>query len=121
MEQICKSDYQDVYRIKDGVLLVINKFKRMTINGKIAFVGYIGQTKNYAKGCKGLSVLKADFYYGYLNTTFRAGQVLYDGYPVELTDSKEWTYQIKTTGDSFSGNLEEMSWLIAQITKLFNY
>lgn len=121
MEQICKSDYQDIHRIKDGVLLVVNKFKRITINGKIAFAGYIGQTKNYAKGCKGLSVLKEDCYYGHLNTTFRAGQVLYNGYPVELVDSKEWTYQIKTTGDSFSGSLKEMFWLINQIIKIFNY
>ena len=27
MEVVCQCDYQDIYRIKDGVLLIINKFK----------------------------------------------------------------------------------------------
>lgn len=27
MQTLCESEYQDIYRIKDGVLLVVNKFK----------------------------------------------------------------------------------------------
>lgn len=27
MEILCKSEYQNVYRVKDGVLFVVNKFK----------------------------------------------------------------------------------------------
>lgn len=27
MEVLCKSDYQDLYRVMDGVLLVVNKFR----------------------------------------------------------------------------------------------
>ena len=33
MEILANTEYQDVYRIKDGVLLIINKFKPIKIEG----------------------------------------------------------------------------------------
>lgn len=118
MEILCQSDYQDVYRVKDGVLLTVNKFKRIpNINGRAVVLSYFGRQEQYAEGCHPeLKVLTEDFYYGYFNTTFYAGQVLYRGYAVERVDNQEeWEYQIHTFGDSFSAKFGDMLMLLTSI------
>lgn len=118
MEVVCKSDYQDIYRVKDGVLLVINKFKRVKQeNGLYRYIA-CNRYKRYAKGCQSsLCVLTEDYisdtYYDY--EVFHAGQVIYEGYPVELVDKSEWNFQIKTTGDALSGDIGTITMLLNEI------
>lgn len=131
MEVICQCDYQDIYRIKDGVLLIINKFKYVTDTEGYRYVHLFdinrSNSKTYAKGCqKSLKILTKAYRYSsrklYSNQKSEdvvpAGTVIYNGYPVKKVDSNEWTYQIKTTGEFFSGNKSNILDLIYQITRL---
>lgn len=112
METLFKSEYQDVYRIKSGVLLVINKFKIVSND----FISIYSKNRPYNKYSKDLRILTADYYYSPTQKTYKAGQVTYNSYPVKLINNKrEWNFQIKTTGDAFSGTFEEITFLIKNI------
>lgn len=117
MEVVCKSDYQDIYRVKDGVLLVINKFRYITDEeGRTNFIGYSMRNKRYTKGCQSsLCILRDDYNDTWHGKTYHAGQVIYDGYPVELVDKSEWNFQIKTTGDALSGDIGTITMLLNEI------
>lgn len=105
MEVLANTEYQDVYRIVDGVLLIVNKFKRIIYDEDKYFgVSFSkSKVKSYNKGCqKWLKVLKEDYYDEYSNISVPKGTVLYQDYPVELTTKPEnYIYEIKTTGDAF--------------------
>lgn len=119
MQTLCKSDYQDVYRIKDGVILLVNKFDYIHDNDGYRRCFY-PTTKNsitYASGCRDLKKV-TDRIEGYNKTYAEVGQVLYHGYPVKLIPKKNWDYQIKITGDMFSGNSKEMIDYIDDIVKI---
>ena len=105
MEVLANTEYQDVYRIVDGVLLIVNKFKRIIYDEDKYFKVFSSKAKlkSYNKGCqKWLKVLKEDYYDTYSNITVPKGTVLYQDYPIEL--SNVYKYEVKTTGTSFSGN-----------------
>ena len=122
MEILCKSDYQDLYRIKDGVLLVVNKFDyKRTDEGRVIHVYDRDRktVKKYNDGCQDqLKVLKREYECTYEQCVLEAGTVLYNGYAVELTSKENWYYQIKTTGDLFSGNQVDILELIDEVKKL---
>ena len=110
MEVVCKSDYQDIYRVKDGVLLVINKFEQVSGH-------YLGSAKckRYTYGCQdSLKVLTHDYerQYDDYHIEYKAGQVVYHRYPVELTSKDKWDFQVKTTGTALSGNIGEITMLL---------
>ncbi|MBR5604231.1 MAG: hypothetical protein IKW51_08480 [Bacteroidales bacterium] len=117
MELVCQTEYQDVYRVKNGVLLVINKFKDIVDkNGRRDFISSYSKNRPYHKHSKDLRVLTADYYYSPTHKTYKAGQVIYCGCHVELIDNKEeWVFQIKTTGDALSGTFNEIASLIMNI------
>lgn len=117
MEVLFESEYQDVYRVKSGVLLVINKFKTMVNkDGRRDYISVYSKHRPYHKHSKDLRILTADHYHSPTRTTYKSGQVVYNGYPVELLDNKEeWTFQIKTTGDALSGTFNEIASLIMNI------
>lgn len=105
MEVLANTEYQDVYRIVDGVLLIVNKFKRIIYDeDKYFSVSFSkAKLKSYNKCCqKWLKVLKEDYCDAYSNITVPKGTVLYQDYPIEL--SNVYKYEVKTTGTSFSGN-----------------
>lgn len=120
IEILCKSDYQDVYRIKDGVLLVVNKFKyKIDENGwRISCYYSDAKRKKYCKGCKSLMILTEDYYILRNDFVLKAGTVFYNGCVVELAPKEEWNYQIKTTGDLFSGTSEEVLKYIEEIINI---
>lgn len=53
----------------------------------------------------------------YENIIVPSGTILYYGRPVEIVDKSEWNYQIKTTGEAFSGNLNNILKLINDISE----
>ena len=120
MEVLCKSDYQDVYRIKDGVLLVVNKFKYIYRADGYRMIAYANRTnsKTYQKGCKDLKVLTKRHLGKCPDKNLEIGQVIYHYYPVELAPKEEWNYQIKTTGNLFSGTSEEVLKYIEDIINI---
>lgn len=99
IEILAETDYQDLYRISDGVLLVINKFKRIEYPYEPYFHVYTSDAKykSYNKGCqKWLKVLKEDYKNKYNDIVVPKGTILYMDYPVESTSNKaDWTYEIK--------------------------
>lgn len=121
VEILAETKYQDLYRITDGVLLVVNKFKPIDY-GEDKYVSlYDPKVKSYNKGCqKHLKILKEDYYSKYEDVTVSQGTVLYYGRPVELARKDEWNYQIKTTGESLSGSLDEVTELLTSIIKIID-
>ena len=108
MEVLSNTEYQDVYRIVDGVLLIVNKFKRIIYDEDKHFRVYTSKAKlkSYNKGCqKWLKVLKEDYKNKYNNIVVTKGTILYMDYPVESTSNKaDWTYEIKTTASCLGGD-----------------
>lgn len=124
MEVLANTEYQDVYRIVDGVLLIVNKFKRIIYDEDKYFRVYFSKAKvkSYDKGCqKWLKVLKEDYYDEYSNITVPKGTVLYQDYPVESTTKPEnYIYEIKTTGSAFGGSYNEVMHMINNIRKIMD-
>lgn len=124
MEVLANTEYQDVYRIVDGVLLIVNKFKRIIYDEDKYFgVSFCkAKFKSYNKGCqKWLKVLKEDYHDEYSNISVPKGTVLYQYYPVELTIKPEnYIYEIKTTGDAFGGDYNEVMDMIKNIREVMD-
>lgn len=124
MEVLANTEYQDVYRIVDGVLLIVNKFKRIIYDEDKYFRVSFSKAKfkSYDKGCqKWLKVLKEDYHDEYSNISVPKGTVLYHGYPVEPTTKPEnYIYKIKTTGDAFSGDYSEVMDMIKIIREVMD-
>ena len=121
MQIVIETEYQDIYRIADGVLFVVNKF--IPINYYPKFSGKIylhtPKTGRYNKKCQNyLTVLKEDFVYSRWDQsiTIPKGTILYRGLSVQATtDDMDFTYQIKTTGDAFSG---DALWMENAVSKI---
>lgn len=127
MEVLANTEYQDVYRIVDGVLLIVNKFLYKDYSKKtkrIVKVDDIGRDncKTYHKGCQScLKELKRDYLDSYATVTIPKGTVLYQYYPVESTNKPEnYIYEIKTTGDAFGGDYNEVMDMIKNICEVMD-
>lgn len=82
MEIVAQTDYQDVYRITDGVLLVVNKFISIDYSDKtkeyIRVYMSKAKYKSYNKNCQTwLKVLKEDYVYEYCPVIIPKGTVTY--------------------------------------------
>lgn len=125
MEVLAETEYQDVYRICDGVLLIVNKF---------LYKDYSDQTdrsveihsdgrkfcKTYNKNCQSwLKELKKDYFDGYANVTLLKGTVVYRGYPITSTNNPEnYEYEIKTTGSALGGDYTELNEYLSEIIQI---
>lgn len=118
MYLLVNTEYQDIYRVTDGVLLVVNKF--VPINYKCGgnyFVRCSEKQKKYHKTCqKWLKVLTEDYYDKYQDITVPKGTVTYIDRPVIATDNKfDWTYEVKTTGNALGGDFYIIENLLSNI------
>jgi hypothetical protein len=124
VEVLAQTDYQDLYRISDGVLLVINKFKPIDYTDKTTRYVRVwfpdAKYKTYNKGCqKDLKELKEDYYDKYCTLIIKKGTVLYGGTPVIKTGNKEnWTYEEKTTASSLGGNFGIVEDMLSTILRI---
>lgn len=126
MEVVAKTEYQDIYRITYGVLLIVDKFVFDRQYGRYCrLYGRDTKTKSYAKGTD-LKILKIDTVHheGYGDDskayTVPKNTILYYGSPVKLANKSEWNFKIKTTGESFSGDINEINKLIDEIKSIIN-
>lgn len=114
MEIVAQTDYQDIYRITDGVLFIVNKFIPVDYSDQTKEFVHVYQTKakykSYNKNCQNwLKVLKEDYEYEYCPVIIVKGTVTYMDVPVICTNDKDkWKYELKTTGTAFSGNYDTM-------------
>ena len=121
MEIVAQTDYQDIYRITDGVLFIVNKFISIDysnlIDERIHIYRKEAKYKSYNKNCQNwLKVLKKDYKYEYYPIIIPKGTVTYMDIPVICTNDKDkWKYELKTTGSCFSGNYDKMLDLITEV------
>ena len=119
MEVLAQTEYQDLYRVTDGVLLVVNKFVTIEYENEKHFTASRSKAKQgkYNKGCQDwLKILKADYYDEYSKITVPKGTVTYIDRPVIPTDNQsDWTYEVKTTGSALSGNYSRIKNLLSDI------
>lgn len=114
MEIVAQTDYQDIYRITYGVLLIINKFESIDYTDKtkeyVCVHNSMAKYKSYNKNCQTwLKVLKEDYEYEYCPVVIPKGTVTYMDIPVMCTNDKDkWKYELKTTGTAFSGTYDTM-------------
>lgn len=119
MEVLAKTEYQDLYRVTDGVLLVVNKFVPIEYENDKYFTVYRGKVKQgkYNKGCQDLlKVLKEDYHDEYSGITVPKGTVTYIDRPVVSTNNQsDWKYEVKTTGNALSGDFNIIEMLLSSI------
>ena len=119
LEILAKTEYQDLYRVTDGVLLVVNKFIPIEYENEKYFTVYREKVKQgkYNKGCQDwLKVLKEDYYDEYRSITVPKGTVTYIDRPVVPTDNQsDWKYEVKTTGSALSGDFDMIEMLLSSI------
>lgn len=121
MEVVAQTDYQDIYRITDGVLLIVNKFIPIDYSDETKEYVYVHKSKakykSYNQNCQvWLKVLKEDYVYEYCPVIIPKGTVIYMNIPVICTnDQDEWKYELKTTGTAFSGTYDTMQGMLDNI------
>ena len=121
MEIVAQTDYQDIYRITDGVLLVVNKFISIDYSDETKEYIRVHMSKakyrSYNTNCQTwLKVLTEDYVYKYCPVVVPKGTVLYMGIPVICTnDQDKWNYELKTTGTAFSGTYDTMQEMLDNI------
>lgn len=114
MEIVAQTDYQDIYRITDGVLLVVNKFIPIDYSDQTKEYIHVYMSevkyKSYNKNCQNyLKVLKENYESKYCPVIVPKGTVTYMDIPVISTKDKDkWKYELKTTGTAFSGDCKTM-------------
>lgn len=119
MEVVVQTDYQDIYRITDGVLFIVNKFIPVDYSNDTPKKIYLYQSdmkyRLYNKFCqKRLKVLKEDYKNKYCPVVIPKGTVMYMNTPVICTNDKDkWKYELKTTGTAFS-------WTYGEILKMLD-
>ena len=91
MEIVAQTDYQDVYRITDGVLFIVNKFIPIDYSDETKEYIRVYRTKakykSYNKNCQTLlQVLKEDYVYKYCPVVVPKGTVTYMNIPVICTN-----------------------------------
>ena len=119
LEVLAKTEYQDLYRVTDGVLLVVNKFIPIEYENEKYFTVYRGKVKQrkYNKGCQDwLKVLKEDYHDEYSGITVPKGTVTFIDRPVISTNNQsDWKYEIKTLGSAPSGDFDMIEMLLSSI------
>lgn len=108
-----------MYRVTDGVLLVVNKFVPIEYKNEKYFTVHRRGTKQgkYNKGCQDcLKILKKDYYDEYRSITVPKGTVTYIDRPVVPTDNQsDCKYEVKTTGSALSGDFDMIEMLLSSI------
>lgn len=113
--KIQSHEIQDIYRIQDGLLLVVNKYIRLGHNlyGKSK-----GKTKQQ-RGCKGLTITTADITDKFLNVTYPIGTLLLNGSPVRATaDINRFKFEIKSSGGTIEGSITEVRRSLQEIENI---
>ena len=101
VEIVCQTEYQDIYRIKPYVLLVVDKFSLVTSSESWTHLSRY--TKPYSKYTE--SMLR-------VSKNADSNRVFYCGWEVRLADINDYRFKLKTSGDAFNGKADEFSSLV---------
>lgn len=101
VEIVCQTEYQDIYRIKPYILLIVDKFRLDVCgDGRCHFNQY---TKPYSKGTESNLRISKDA---------DDNRVFYCDWEVRLVDPCDYRFKLKTSGDAFNGKAEEFNSLM---------
>lgn len=113
MEKIQNHEIKDIYRVRDGLLVEIKKYKRLGFYLSSSYKAKI------VRGCKGLKILTEDCFDSYNDKFYKKGTYIYEGTPVEpLIDKSLFTYEIKSSGGSISGNDKDIINILEKIENI---
>ena len=107
-EVVCQTEYQDIYRLKYGVLLVVDKFSEYDedgVRGSYLWPPDNGHPYNKKTESK-------------LRSSKQTGKVYYNDWEVFIEKPVNYKYKLKTSGDYFSGNIYDFSRLILDVQRI---
>ena len=108
VEIVCQTEYQDIYRIRPYILLVVDKF---TLGDSVYYrSNHLSQyTKPYSKHTEsGLRIDKDP----------DIGKVYYYDFIAHPASPNNYRFKLKTSGDAFNGNSEEFNNLLSCCNKI---
>ena len=118
-EKIQEHPVQDIWRIKDGLLLYVNKYQRHSKYNVFYLSSLNSKNTKIIRGCKGLRELKEDYFDSYSKTTIKKGTLLFENIPIEiLSDSQMFKYDIRSSGGSIQGNYKTTIDTLNKIQKI---
>lgn len=113
MEQIQSHEVKDIWRIREGLLVEIHKYK------SLGYHIHSKKEEKRVKGCKGLTELTKEYTDSYYQKTFPKGTLFYHGSPVEpVTDPQQFKIEIKSSGGSIWGSINEVNVVLKDINTL---
>lgn len=124
-ETVQEHEYQDIYRLCYGVLVIVNKYNIANYNW------YWGNTKEHKKKLEKIKGLKSCFktlddidMYTYNNqelSVLPRGSIIFEDNVIIPTNNKdEYFYELKTTGSCFSGVGKEFSDLLNLVKEIYD-
>lgn len=118
-EKIQEHPVQDIWRIKDGLLLYVNKYQRHSKYNVFYLSSLSSKNTKIIRGCKDLRELKEDYFDSYSKTTIKKGTLLFENIPIEiLSDSQMFKYDIRSSGGSIQGNYKTTIDTLNKIQKI---
>ena len=134
MEEIIKSEYEDVYKVTDGVTLHVKKYGKVcdeeTGRYRCVKLEDLEKLKSYIKGknyrnCR-LKSASEDVYIdnGFWSgdyTLVPKGSVFDNNFIVKPVSQNLYQYEIKATGNSFSGNVIQINKMVKDIMEVVNH
>ena len=134
MEEIIKSEYEDVYRVTDGVTLHVKKYGKVrdeeTGRYRCVKLEDLEKLKSYIKGknyrnCR-LKSASEDVYIdnGFWSgdyTLVPKGSVFDNYFIVKPVSPNLYRYEIKATGNSYSGNVIQINKMVKDIMEVVNH
>lgn len=134
MEEIIKSEYEDVYRVTDGVTLHVKKYGKVldeeTGRYRCVKLEDLEKLKSYIKGKNSRNCrLKSASEDVYIDNGFWSGDYtlvskgsVFDNYfIVKPVSPNLYRYEIKATGNSFSGNVIQINKMVKDIMEVVNH
>lgn len=125
-EIVQKHEYQDIYRLTYGVLVIVNKFKHQSQRN-----WYWNHTKDNKKKLKKITGLKNCFmtnedieirsYITNGNEVVPIGSIIFeDAIILPTTIKEDYYFELKTTGSCFSGLGKEFNKLLETAKEIYN-
>lgn len=116
-EIVQQHEYQDIYRLCHGVLVIVHKYEQVSH----WLTGFKPSMGTKIKGIKNCYKLKDSLEESWTRKIYPEGTIVLDGVVINPIDnSQNYRYELKTSGAYFSGNMEEFYKLLDNARKIIN-
>lgn len=115
MEKIKSHAVADVWRVKEGVLVNVYKYKRTG-----GYYDVPNSKTKVVRGCTGLRELKDDFI-PRIGTILKKGTLVLHRTPVEpITDVKDFKFDVTSSGGSIYGSITDVERVLHNIQDILD-